>query len=214
MKHRKDVLGDDGPSAPEYWDPIWQNNRVERHKDVHIFIALNAASPSLLEEAYAWLRKVTENSQGGVVILGGNVGDDNELLDYQDVKIVIEHGKPTAKEHFGYTDGIGDPVFEGMPGDSQNPNGRGKQMEDGSWAPLATGEFLLGHIDEAKDIPVVKNCWQQNLSGAGATMARRWSARQMPPAKPSSMQNLTPQKKPATKRRSINCSAISPITRT
>ena len=27
MKHRRDILGDDGPSSPERWDPIWRDNR-------------------------------------------------------------------------------------------------------------------------------------------------------------------------------------------
>lgn len=153
MKQRKDILGDDGSSSPEYWDPIWQRNREKREDDVHIFISLNALSPDFLEQAYVWLKDAVAKYQHEIVILGGNIGDDGAHLDYQDVKVVMEDGKPTSKEHFGYTDGIGDPVFEGMPANSLNKNGRGKQMEDGSWAPLATGEFLLGHFDEANEYP-------------------------------------------------------------
>ena len=153
MKERKDILGDDGPSSPEHWDPIWRENRETREKDVHIFISLNARSPAFLEESYAWLQSVVGQFQGSVVVLGGHRGDDGALLDYQDAKIVLEDGKPSAKEHFGYTDGISDPVFEGVPYDANLVNGRGKQMDDGTWAPLATGEFLLGHIDEAREYP-------------------------------------------------------------
>lgn len=153
MKQRKDILGDDGPSAPEHWDPIWKNNREQRECDVHVFISLNATGPNSLEQADDWLRGVVAEFSEGMVILNGNVGDDGALLDYQDVKVVMENGKPTAKEHFGYTDGISDPVFEGMPAGALRVNGRGKQMDDGSWAPLATGEFLLGHFDEANEYP-------------------------------------------------------------
>ena len=153
MKQRRDILGDDGPSAPQCWDPIWADNRETREKDVHIFISLNARLPALLEQSYAWLTGLVAQYKDGVVILGGNRGDDGALLDYQDVKVVMENGHPTSKEHFGYTDGIGDPVFEGTPNYDLNVRGRGKQMEDGSWAPLATGEFLLGHIDEAHEYP-------------------------------------------------------------
>ena len=85
--------------------------------------------------------------------MGGHRGDDGVLLDYQDGKVVVENGQPTAKEHFGYTDGIGDPAFEGLHESPAYVNGRGKQMADGTWAPLATGEFLLGHIDEAQEYP-------------------------------------------------------------
>ena len=157
MKARRDILGDDGPSAPAHWDPIWRENRETRDKDVHIFIALNARLPALLEESYAWLKGKIEEYQGGVVLLGGHLGDDNAIMDYQDVKVLVEKGVPVAKEHFGYTDGIGDPVFEGVPYDADRVNGRGKQVEGGKWAALATGEFLLGHIDEAKEYPPAPN---------------------------------------------------------
>ncbi|AZP11380.1 Dyp-type peroxidase [Undibacterium parvum] len=153
MKQRKDILGDDGASAPEHWDPIWQGNRELREKDVHIFISLNARNQTLLEQGYAWLTALVKEFSDAAVILGGHVGEDGALLDYQDVQVLMENGQPTSKEHFGYTDGIGDPVFVGMPGDAMNKNGRGKQMPDGSWEPLAIGEFLLGHIDEAKEYP-------------------------------------------------------------
>ena len=64
---------------------------------------------------------------------------------------------PTAKEHFGFTDGFGDPVFEGqVPSGSANLQaiGGGKILPDQTWAPLATGEFLLGYPDEAQEIPL------------------------------------------------------------
>ncbi|MGH8522052.1 MAG: Dyp-type peroxidase [Gammaproteobacteria bacterium] len=157
MKDRKDILGDHGPSAPEHWDPIWRQNRETREKDVHIFVVLNALKPALLEASYAGLKGLIDEYKEGVTLLGGHRGDDNALMDYQDVKVVMENGLPTAKEHFGYRDGISDPVFEGVPYDADRVNGRGKQIANGEWAPLATGEFLLGHIDEAREYPPAPN---------------------------------------------------------
>ncbi len=162
MKERKDILGDNGPSSPEHWDPIWRDNRTAREKDVHILITLNALftpGTDFREEAYQWLLSVIKKHKNGVSLLkGGHRGDGGALQDYQDGNIVLdENNQPTAKEHFGYTDGISDPVFEGVPYDADRINGRGKQMKDGSWAPLATGEFLLGHIDEAKEYPPAPN---------------------------------------------------------
>jgi len=64
---------------------------------------------------------------------------------------------PTPYEHFGLTDGIGDPVFEGQfaPEDEAlRIKGRGKWMDpDKGWEPLATGEFLLGYPDESQETP-------------------------------------------------------------
>lgn len=147
MKRRKDILGDDGPSAPEHWDPIW------RGEPVHVFISINGQAPHHVEQRHQWLLELVECSAGGVTLLSGHRGDDGIAnLPYQDAKVVVENGQPTSKEHFGYTDGIGDPVFEGLPDAAKWVRGRGKQTRNG-WEPLATGEFLLGHIDEAKEYP-------------------------------------------------------------
>jgi Dyp-type peroxidase family len=75
-------------------------------------------------------------------------------MNYQDASAVFENGLPTAKEHFGFTDGIGNPYFEGCGNSVSRIPGRGKLMRDGSWKPLATGEFILGHIDEAQEYPL------------------------------------------------------------
>jgi len=147
MKMRKAILGDTGPSGPEYWDPVWQGEQV------HAFISINGQQPESLEQRYQWLLGLIEQSAGGVEILHGHRGDSGAAdLPYQEARAVFENGKPTSKEHFGYTDGIGDPVFEGLPGPAQRVEGRGKQTDKG-WEPLATGEFILGHIDEAKEYP-------------------------------------------------------------
>lgn len=149
MKQRKDILGDDGPSDPEHWDPIWKNE-----KDIHLFISLNGQTPAYLEECWQWLQEQVAQTGDAVVLLKGHRGDDGaDDLPYQDVHVLFENGEPVSKEHFGYTDGIGDPVFEGLPGEAERVIGRGKQTEKGGWAPLATGEFILGHPDEAKEYP-------------------------------------------------------------
>lgn len=173
MKKRKDILGDDGPSAPQHWDPIWRDNReTDRHKDVHIWISINGQSHLDVQRRYEWLQQLVHQSAGGVAILGGHRGDNGaDHLPFQDVHAVFENGRPTSKEHFGYTDGIGDPVFEGLPGKPERVVGRGKQMRDGKWSPLATGEFILGHRDEADEYPIAPS--PQLLSRNGTFMVYR-----------------------------------------
>jgi Dyp-type peroxidase family len=158
MKARKEILGDDGPSAPERWDKVW-----EKHEDVHVAIAINGQTPEekeqpslkYVEEAYQWVMSQIDASGGGVVLLTGHRGDDGqEDLPFQDASVLYdESGKVIAKEHFGYTDGIGDPVFEGQITDEYRVAGRGKLTQEGGWARLETGEFLLGHPDEAHEYP-------------------------------------------------------------
>ncbi len=78
---------------------------------------------------------------GGATVLGS-----------QDAAAEIIDGKPTTSEHFGFTDGFGNPDYLGVERSSQP--GQGKLLTDGTWAPLATGELLLGYADEAGELPV------------------------------------------------------------
>ena len=144
MKSRRDILGDDGPSAPLYWDQAWHG------APVHIFISIHAQQPQYLKLRYAWLMALVQQSDGEVSVVEGHRSGEGADLPYQDAKIVMDNGQPSSKEHFGYTDGIGDPVFDGLPMSPERVPGRGKQTRDG-WLALATGEFILGHLDEARE---------------------------------------------------------------
>ncbi|KZZ43132.1 peroxidase [Thalassolituus sp. HI0120] len=147
MRERKDILGDDGPSDPQHWDPVWQGEHL------HAWLSINAQSDAYLNQRYQQIEQLIAESQNGVSIRRGHKGPNGSLLDYQDASAVFENGKPTPKEHFGFVDGIGNPYFEGCGNDPSRIAGRGKLTREGTWEPLATGEFILGHIDEAKEYP-------------------------------------------------------------
>jgi Dyp-type peroxidase family len=74
------------------------------------------------------------------------------IIGAQDAGALLIDGQWSSKEHFGYTDGFGNPDFLGVERDTQP--GQGKLMTDGTWTPLATGELLLGYADEAGELPV------------------------------------------------------------
>ena len=159
MRDRCDILGDTGKSAPSKWDPVW---RVKDHR-VCIWLSINAQSKSAIEQRYKNIQKIVKNSKDGVVQLVGHTGNDGARdLPYQDASARFIEGKPTPKEHFGYTDGISNPYFKGS---LTNPNyvlGAGKLTGESpetvsGWEPLETGEFILGHRDEAKELPKAPN---------------------------------------------------------
>jgi Dyp-type peroxidase family len=66
------------------------------------------------------------------------------------------------KEHFGFTDGISDPVFRGQfdaAAERLAAIGGGKIAEgpydrESSWSAIETGEFILGQVDEGQEFPV------------------------------------------------------------
>ena len=134
MKHRSAILGDCGVNAPERWDAVWREERV------HAWLGVNAATPEALDARCRALVSVIDDT-GGALVLGA-----------QDAAAVVIDNKPTTKEHFGYTDGFGNPDYLGVERSSQP--GQGKLQPDGTWAPLATGELLLGYADEAGELPV------------------------------------------------------------
>ncbi|HTW22520.1 MAG TPA: hypothetical protein VMD78_02910 [Candidatus Baltobacteraceae bacterium] len=134
MKARGAILCDVEKNAPQHWDRVWQEGPV------HIWLGVYAESAEELEQKCAELKALAERS-GGLVVAG-----------MQDAAALIIDGQRSTKEHFGYTDGFGNPDYSGVDRDSQN--GQGKLSPDGrTWLKLATGELLLGYADEAGELP-------------------------------------------------------------
>jgi len=160
MAARADILGDSHPRPiGEAWDEVWLEP-----KRVHILVTLNAQMNEA-GEAVPRLGEMTreiialcEATKGGVQVLSGHRNSDPRWQDLSAILAPTPEGawQPTPMEHFGFVDAIGDPVFAGqVPAEleAQAVIGQGKLLPDQSWAPLATGEFLLGHPDESQEIP-------------------------------------------------------------
>ena len=134
MKARGQILYDTGKNGPEYWEPVWRDNRV------HVWLAVNAQKMAALDERCDFLRQIMDQTGGA------------KLLQAQDASAIFINNEQTSKEHFGYTDGFGNPDFKGAQRDCVP--GQGKLTADGKWEALATGEFLLGYADESGELPV------------------------------------------------------------
>jgi Dyp-type peroxidase family len=163
MKARADILGDNTKdNAQSDWDAVWQ-------KRPHILVGLNALiDPATghpvpeLEAETDFLKQLC--AKHDIEILQGH---GKEGAPWQDASAILVENKatykPTPVEHFGFVDGISNPVFEGQFGNDHVEaimaigNGKilskqpGETDDSGRWAPLATGEFLLGHPDEAQE---------------------------------------------------------------
>jgi Dyp-type peroxidase family len=133
MKARAPILVDKGRNAPEHWDAVWQG-------EVHAWVGVFAQRSAELDRRCLELLALAQETGGAE-----NIGS-------QDAAALQINGQITTKEHFGYTDGFGNPEYLGVEKDSQP--GQGKLTEDGKWTPLATGELLLEYADEAGELPV------------------------------------------------------------
>ena len=135
MRQRAELLGDTGVNAPGNWDSIW------REENVDVWLGINGQTVEALDVCQASVQSVLDET-GGASLLGS-----------QNAAAEIINGKPTTSEHFGFTDGFGNPEYLGVERSSQP--GQGKLSDDGkTWIPLATGELLLGYADEAGELPV------------------------------------------------------------
>ena len=135
MKQRAGILNDTGINAPDHWDPLW------RDEHVHVWLGINGQSVEALDSCQAAVQLALDETGGAT------------LLATQEAAAKVVDGAPTTAEHFGFTDGFGNPEYLGVERRSQP--GQGKLLDDGkTWAPLATGELLLGYADEAGELPV------------------------------------------------------------
>ena len=153
MARRARMLGDDfaGDDWRAKWDEVWQDDA----RRPHILVAWNArldtrgemdALTSMIEEA---ARK------NGVTLLEGHNRKGAAKARYQELSALFKpNGEARRTEHFGFADGISDPVFDGQYDLGEGRlqcKGNGAVDGEGNWRPLATGEFLLGYPDEAQE---------------------------------------------------------------
>jgi Dyp-type peroxidase family len=143
-----DLLVDRGESDPANWEAMWKDGSVHAWVAIQTTTLLANDDPggppvvegkSKREELHATILAAAQRH--GVI-----------QRDVQDAGALVVEGSPdpTDREHFGYSDGIGNPDIQGSGWPS--PPGSGKRTKQG-WEPLAAGEFVLGHSDEAGEMP-------------------------------------------------------------
>jgi Dyp-type peroxidase family len=146
MKARAQILGDTGVNAPDRWESLWSDN-------IHAWVAIHGLSLDAVEQQFQGVQTLLQSTGGA------------RLLESQDACSLCVGGQFNTKEHFGYTDGFGNPDYLGICRSAQP--GQGKLAPDGkTWVPLATGELLLGYADEAGERPV---CPVPHLFGMNGT---------------------------------------------
>lgn len=152
IRNRTTILDDIGKSHPDNWDEVYR-------KDIHIFLSIDALTPEDLESRFKEIEAII-GKHPGVELLDGCKNHDETIKNYQESSVLYDSkGYPTAKEHFGYTDGISNPFFKGMTEEMGDVIGGGKKLnyEDAksekNWGAIETGEFILGYRDEANEYP-------------------------------------------------------------
>lgn len=112
--HRRRMLGDMGANAPEQW--LWGGPTTDR---VDVLLLLFARDAATLAERYAALR--------------AGFGDGG-LVDVYKLDSLFDLG---GREHFGFTDGISQPIVEGLSSRVGSPSNT-----------IRAGEIVLGYPNE------------------------------------------------------------------
>jgi len=132
--HRQNILGDYGESAPENW--VWGGPETT---PVHVLLLLYARDQNELDKLYNDHRKKFEES--GLA----------EIHKLDTIPL------PGRKEHFGFRDGIAQPMITGLLDkvpESQHQTIQTILDEGGSDGNIvAAGEFILGYKNSYKKIP-------------------------------------------------------------
>lgn len=129
MAARHDHLGDRGPSAPTRWDAGFGVGQVHVEVDIH------GTSADVLETRCGRLHETIAATDGAVTLVR------DQRADFL----------PTARDHFGFNDGIARPAVVGC--EPKARPGDGLPEPDGRWRSIRAGEFLLGYEDEDGGMP-------------------------------------------------------------
>ena len=115
--HRSRILGDTDGNAPSNWD--WGGNAANQ---VDLLLLLYGKDENVLKS-----RLLAKREQ--LAATGG----------LEEVALLEAHRQPDSHEHFGFNDGIGQPVMEGT-------GNKDRQLKRTHHATeLPAGEFLMGH---------------------------------------------------------------------
>lgn len=127
MARRAQLLGDAGESAPDRWEL-----GGEHQEELHVLLMLYAPDDQARDAFAAEQRRRIEEA-GARVVYCQNAS-----------RTVDRFGH--SKEHFGFRDGISQPVIEGFMGPRE-------KLLPALDRPVKAGELLLGYVNEYDHLP-------------------------------------------------------------
>ena len=161
MAQRADILGDTGVAAPECWEGYlgtrevhgvlwWTLSRKAIQGRVPDAMPFNSCAIRAEVRKFIADHDEIEDEvrvfmdEHGAEVLHFETGEANYRQS--------DSGEIDRVEHFGFRDGISQPWIDfELPSDhdlASPASGGGTPRPDGTWAPLAPGEFVLGYPDE------------------------------------------------------------------
>lgn len=146
MACRAQQLGDIHANHRRHWDGAGPGSTL-----LHAVAIVHAATPDDLDQK---CKQVRYDLAGyGEVV---HEEDGHRLGDDDPGSTGGKQDKSRSREHFGFVDGLSQPVVEGLRSDTaavERLPGQGVLPKDGTWRPLRAGEIILGYPDEEDVLP-------------------------------------------------------------
>jgi Dyp-type peroxidase family len=144
MAGRAQQLGDVDVNHRRYWDGDGPGSTL-----LHAVAIVYAATPDDLDQQ---CKQVRYDLAGyGEVV---HEEDGHRLEDEGAATAGGHQDKSRSREHFGFVDGLSQPIIEGLRNDAtERLPGQGVLEKDGTWRPLRAGEIILGYPDEEDVLP-------------------------------------------------------------
>jgi Dyp-type peroxidase family len=144
IPRRSNLLGDAGDSSPSHWQWGGWGSCTEVH-GLLLLYAADAIDLQVLIQAELGAMDGVAN-----VVLTANGGNERPV-------IINGNLQKDRKEHFGFADGISQPMIEGSPRikpattESAAPHRKKLSEKDQRIAVVKPGEFILGYMNERRE---------------------------------------------------------------
>ena len=160
MKARREIIGDTGPSHFRNWDPAW-NLEGGDNQYVHIIITIDGKEEADLETRYQLIQRIL-TANPGVSQVTGHRGPGGRSYPTSRPQPFPPARKISVRRAERNTSAIATgsvrhsskavAKIRRLSIGGGKPTGQDPRTAAG-WAPIATGEFVLGHPDEASEYP-------------------------------------------------------------
>lgn len=130
-EHRSRILGDTGTSSPEHWQVGGKTHQDDQA--IHVLLTLYSEDTDIANEQIAQLTNELDQLSGAMRMVHRESGRRPEQ----------------EKEHFGFRDGLSNPLILGY----------GKREQEPGDNVIKTGEFILGYLNEYDQFPATPLVW-------------------------------------------------------
>lgn len=142
MTRRAGILGDVGANHEKNWDWGGATGKGVKGADIHVLLMIFSGFSKTLK---FWLKTALSHNSGLSLACGGDTAEASPCAILTRLKRKENADSNHPVEHFGYVDGVSQPMIKGLP---RAEDTRRDRPEAYRLHAVAAGEFVLGQKNE------------------------------------------------------------------